>query len=170
MTTQRCLAAAVVMLAVVAARAEDKAEDKMAPLARFAGEWAIDAKWAAGQPLHARGIYTWGLNKKIMTTKTFVRDGDREYQRYEGVFAWHPDKKGLYYINFSFDGAIGETMVEAKDADTFHIGWVPCDPGKPSQVRQVLTFLDNDRFRWIVSIKDGDEWKQIMDGTWKRKK
>src|SRR5207302_42500 len=100
-----------------------------------------------------------------MTTKTFVRDGDKEYQRYEGIFAWHPDKKGLYYINFAFDGAIGETMVEAKDANTLHIGWVPCNPERPSPVRQVLTFLDNDRFRRRAirlpsSIRPGCPWRR----------
>ena len=53
--------------------------------------------------------------------------------------------------------------------DTLQIGWTPYTEGKPSKVRQTIRFLDNDRFQWIVLLKDGEEWKQIMDATWKRK-
>ena len=148
----------------------EKADNKMAPLERFAGEWVVDAKWASGQPLKARNVITWGLDKKILLAKTFVMDGDREYQRYEAVMAWHPEKKSLYEITFAFDGSIGEVLIEAKDKDTLHVGFTPVDPAKPSKVRQVLRFLDNDRFQWIITVQEGQEWKQIMDATWKRKK
>ena len=49
------------------------------------------------------------------------------------------------------------------------VGWVPYDKAKPSRVRQVITFLDKDSFQWVVSIKDGEEWKQLINATWKRK-
>jgi hypothetical protein len=143
--------------------------DKLAPLARFVGEWEVNAKWSDGKTLQARNVYAWSLGKKIMTSKTFVRDGNREYQRYEGILTWHPTKKSLYQINFTYDGGINETIVESKDANTLHIGWVPFTPDRPSPVRQVIRFIDNDHFQWIVSVKDGAEWKQIIDATWKRK-
>jgi hypothetical protein len=143
--------------------------DALKPLVRFIGEWEVDGKWASGEKLQARGIYQWGLGNKIMTAKTFVRDGDKEYQRYEGVFAWHPQKKSLYEISFAFDGAITEVLIESKDKDTLHIGWVPFTPESPSPVRQVIKFLDADHFQWIVSIREGENWKQLIDATWKRK-
>ena len=146
-----------------------QADMHLAALERFGGEWSVDGKWADGTPLHARSVMTWSLGKKIMTSKTFVKDGDREYQRYEGVMAWHPDKKSLYQVNFAFDGSISEVLIEVKDKDTLHVGWVPFHEGKPSPVRQVLRFLDNDRFQWTVSVRDGDGWKQLIDATWKRK-
>ena len=147
-----------------------KADNKLAPLERFVGEWAVDAKWVGGQPLKARNVITWALDKKILQAKTFVMDGDREYQRYEAVMAWHPERKSLYEITFAFDGSIGEVLIEAKDKDTLHVGFTPVDPSKPSKVRQVLRFLDNDRFQWIITVQEGQEWKQIMDATWKRTK
>ena len=116
-------------------------------------------------------ICAWSLGKKILTAKTFkYADGDREYQRYEGIMAWHPEKKSLYEISFAFDGSMGEVLIESKDADTLHIGWTQLRPDQPSRVRQVIKFLDADRYQWIVSVKEGDAWKQIMDATWKRKK
>ncbi len=168
---KRSMVAIVLLAAVVPIRAGGQtADDKLAALARFAGEWEVAGKWADGQTLQARGIYAWSLGKKIMTTKTMVRDGDKEYQRYEGVMAWHPEKKSLFQISFAFDGTITETIMESKDANTLHIGWVPFTPEKLSSVRQVIRFLDNDSFQWIVSVKDGEAWKQLIDATWKRKR
>jgi hypothetical protein len=149
---------------------EKKAENHLAPLERFAGEWEVDGKWASGEALHARGVYEWGLGKRILRAKTFVRAGDREYQRYESVLAWHPSKKSLFEISFAFDGSLTEVLIDCKDKDTLHIGWTPYNPDKPGRVRQTITFLDNDSFRWVVTLRDGSEWKQLIDATWKRKK
>jgi hypothetical protein len=170
----RTVLGAVALLAALAlsgsTRAEDKpaAADRLAPLERFAGEWAVEGKWSDGSTLQARGVYEWGLGKKILKARTFVRNGDSEYQRYEGVFAWHPEKKSLFQISFAYDGSMTETIVESVDKDTLHIGWVPYHTGKPSKVRQVIKFLDGDHFQWTVQLQDGEEWKQLIDATWKR--
>jgi hypothetical protein len=152
-------------------RGGDKPEidSHLAVLDRFVGEWTVDGKWSNGESLHARGVYEWGLGKKILKAKTFVMDGANEYQRYESILAWHPEKKSLFEISFAFDGGLTEVLIETKDKDTLQIGWTPYTEGKPSKVRQTIRFLDNDRFQWIVLLKDGEEWKQIMDATWKRK-
>jgi hypothetical protein len=167
----RVLALLAVLALGGSLRADDKpaARDKLAALERFAGEWQVDGKWADGQSLHARTVYEWGLNKKILKARTFVRDGKKEYQRYEAVLAWHPEKKSLYQISFAFDGAINENLIETRDKDTLHIGYMPYAANKPSKVRQVIKFLDKDRFQWTVSIQDGKGWKQLIDATWKRK-
>jgi hypothetical protein len=144
-------------------------DNKLAGLERFAGEWIVDGKWSDGSVLQARTVYEWSLGKKILRSQTFVTDKGKEYQRYESIMAWHPEKKSLYVISFTFDGTINEVLIDSKDKDTFNIGWTPFTEGKPSQVRQVLRFLDKDRYQWIVSLRDGDQWKQLIDATWKRK-
>jgi hypothetical protein len=170
-TSYRLLAMTVVLVSTVTVSAEDKvkAVNRLAPLERFAGEWSVDGKWSNGDGLKARAVYQWGLGKKIMTSKTFVMNGDKEYQRYEGVFAWHPEKKQLFHISFSFDGGFSEVIVDSKDKDTLNFGFVPFTEGKPQNLRQTIRFLDDDRFQWIVLLKQGEEWKEIMDATWKRK-
>ncbi len=145
------------------------ADNPLSVLDRFAGEWVVEGKWSSGETLHARTIYKWGLGKKILKARTFVRNGDREYQRYEGILAWQPEKKSLFEISFAYDGAVTEVLIDSPDRDTLRIGWTPYTPGKPSRVRQILHFLDNDRFRWTVQLQDGDAWKPIIDATWKRK-
>ena len=140
-------AALALLLAAGRSPAEEKTTDDapLKPLERFVGEWTMEGKWSNGQALHARSIYTWGLGKKILKAQTFVMDGQREYQRYEGVLAWHPEKKSLFEISFAFDGSLSEVLIESKDRDTLLIGWQPFHPDRPSKVRQTLKFLDQDR-------------------------
>jgi hypothetical protein len=144
-------------------------EAELAFLDRFAGEWYVQAKWSSGDSLEARGDYGWSLGKRILVTKTFVKDGGKEYQRYEGIMTWHPEKKSLYQVSFAYDGTISETLIEIKDKDTLQVGFKPFAEGKPSPVRQILRFLNHDAFQWTVLVNDGKEWQQIMDATWKRK-
>jgi hypothetical protein len=172
MTAMYRMVAVVVLVACAGylrAEVQPGAGTALAALDRLVGEWEVDGKWASGERLQARGVYAWSLGKKIMTAKTFVRDGDKEYQRYEGILAWHPEKKSLFEISFAFDGSLTEVMIEAKDKDTLHIGWVPYAPEKPSNLRQVIKFLGQNEFQWTVSMQEGESWKQLIDATWKRK-
>lgn len=146
------------------------ADERLATLRRFEGEWTIDGRWTSGDELHARSIYALSLGKAIMRTQTFVKNGASEYQRYEGIFAWHPKKKSLFHISFAYNGEISETLVESKDKDTLLLGWSPFQEGVPSNVRQTITFTDADTFLWKVELKGDDGWKTLMNGTWHRKK
>src|SRR6267142_6392473 len=134
----RMLLSLLMLLAAGRLAAEDKPADPLEALARFAGEWTVDGKWSDGKSLQARSVCEWGLGKKIMKAKTFVMDGDREYQRYEAVMAWHPEKKCLYEISFAFDGSISEYRLDPKDRDTLHVGFEPVPGGKTPNVRQII--------------------------------
>jgi hypothetical protein len=151
---------------------EQPAADKghLAPLARFVGgQWVIHGHWSNGEALTARSVYEWGIANKIIVAKTFVMNGDKEYQRYEGVFAWHPKKKSLVQYSFAYNGDLTETVLDLKDKDTIQVGWTPYSAGQLGNVRQVLRFRDDNSFTWTVAVKNGDKWDQIMEGTWERK-
>src|SRR5437016_7442244 len=94
LTRTRAVLFSAALLATIAAADEKTSEPKfdarLAPLARFPGEWTVDAKWSDGSELHGRSVYEWGLGGKILKARTFVKDGDKEYQRYESTMAWHP--------------------------------------------------------------------------------
>jgi hypothetical protein len=166
----------VVLLAAAPACAGGKttpenkaASEALALLDRFVGEWTVDGKWSSGEELHARTIYEWRLGKKIMMTRTYVMDKGKEYQRYEGIFAWRPELKLLYQVSFSFDGSMTEVVVEPEGEASLKIGFTPFAPDRESKVRQVIRLVDNNRFQWTVLLKTGDKWEQLIDATWKRK-
>jgi hypothetical protein len=152
-------------------RADDKAgtPNPLAPLERFAGEWTVNGKWNNGEELQARNVYEWGLGNKILTSKTFVKSDKGEYQRYEGVMAWHPKKKSLFIISFAYDGNMTENVVEAKGDDTLLIGFSPFHTGEPSKVRQTIQFKDKDHFTWKVELQSDKGWQELIDATWVRK-
>jgi hypothetical protein len=153
------------------ARADDDATDHLAPLTRFVGEWEVEGKWSDGTPLHARSVYTLGLNNKILTGRTFVTDPKKgEYQRYEGVMAWHPKKKSLFEISFAFNGEISEVLYDVVDKDTLHIGYRPFNEGDAQRVRQIIHFTGDDAFVWTVLLKQGDDWSKLIEATWHRKR
>src|ERR1700751_4878357 len=97
-----------VVITAGGALAQDKAKspetNQLAFLSRFVGEWTVEGKWNSGDELRARNVYEWGLGNKIIKSKTFVQSDKGEYQRYDAVMAWHPKKKSLFIISFSFDG------------------------------------------------------------------
>ena len=156
----------------VASQGDDKKpmDDPLARLAPFVGEWHVEGKWSNGDPLKARGVYEWGVGKKIISAKIFVTDKGKEYQRYESIMAWHPEKKSLYEITFSFDGSISEVLLDAKEKDAIHIGFTPFNKEKPDKLRQILRFTDKDHFVWTVSLQQGEQWTQIIEATWVQKK
>jgi hypothetical protein len=166
------LVTAVLLVAGVSAddKPEPKVDPKLAPLARFAGEWTVDGKWSDGNELHARAVYEWGLGGKILTARTFIKEADRENQRYESTMAWHPRKNCLYEISFAFDGNLTEHRIETKDEDTLLIDFSPFDPENPGKVRQTLRFVDRDHHTWKVELKTDAGWQTLIDATWVRKK
>lgn len=150
--------------------ADTPAEAHVAPLARFVGEWEVDGKWSDGSELHARAVYTRGVNNKIIVGKTFVKDPAKgEYQRYEGILAWHPKKKSLYEVSFAYNGDISEVLIDQPDKDTLHFGYRPFNDGDPAKVRQIIHFTGDDAFVWTVSLKTDSGWNKIMEATWHRK-
>jgi hypothetical protein len=145
--------------------------EHLGPLARFVGgEWVVHGKWTNGEPLQARTTYEWGIANQIIKSKTYVTNPAKgQYQRYEGIFAWHPEKKSLVQYSFSFDGHLTETIVEVVDPDTIHVGWKPFESGRDTPIRQVLKFEGKDQFVWTVLMKDKDNWKKLIEATWERK-
>jgi hypothetical protein len=60
--------------------------------------------------------------------------------------------------------------METKEKDTFHIGYTPFHEGKPQNLRQTIRFTDKDHFVWTVQMRLGDDWMQLIEATWVRKK
>ncbi len=146
-----------------------KGTKPMAPLERFVGgQWVVDGRWDAGEPLHARSIYEWGVNQKMIKARTYVRNGSTEYQRYEAVFGWDPKRKHLFETSFAFDGDVSNQVIEVADNDTLKIGWTPFSADDLPKVRQTLHFTSADSFVWTVWVKQKGDWKRIIEATWRR--
>ena len=152
--------------------ADDAAPPADGPLAALApfvgGEWHIDGKWANGEALKAREVFTWGLGHKFVEVRTWVsrNDGSGEYERYRSVFAVKDGK--LVSYNFAYDGdnTVDEATVDGK---TLKIKRDVAGPS-PMVIRQEIELVEADKFRWRVSMERDGKSEQIMDGEWTRRR
>jgi hypothetical protein len=140
-----------------------------AVFAPFLGEWEITARWDSGEELRARAVYEWGLNGKHMREHTYVQGPKGEYERYETMLSYHAGKKSLACYSFAYDGSISEQRVETADGKVFNFGVTAWDESDPANLRQKIEFTSRDTFVWTVELRNGTEWKRLIEGAWRRK-
>jgi len=142
-------------------------ESKVMPLEPFIGEWVIDAHWDNGTPLRARAVYSWMLDGRHMSAKTFVGPPESERQRYETVMTWHPGEACLVTYGFGVDGGVTEYRMDAESPTLWRIGFAPLH-GKDARIRQTVEFIDADTFEWTVEMNQNDGWTRLIKAPWKR--
>lgn len=151
-------------------RASAGVELSSAVFAPFGGEWEIEGAWSDGTPLRARNVYEWRLGEKHMHTATFLpREDGGEVQRYDGFLTWNPARGVLVCYSFAVDGGVSEYLVELEGEKTFKFGFGALEGLPPPYVRQTITFMSDDAFRWVVDVKGEKGWERVMDGVWRRR-
>lgn len=135
--------------------------------APFVGEWTIRGAWADGTPLVAHNINSWTLNGSHLAGQTWIGEGAQKHQRYQSMFSYDAKHDCLVTYSFAVDGAVSAYRAETEDGKTFKFGFAPI-AHEETTVRQTITFTSADEYRWVVEIKNGETWSQIMDGVWKR--
>lgn len=156
-----------------AAVSAEKEVDRLAPLARLIGEWRVEGAWTSGDKLRARAIYSWGIGKKFIDGATFVIDNDtgKEYQRYDAVMGWHPEKRSLFQTSYAYDGSIGSGLFDASTKGVIRIGYTPFEGTEEPKIRQDLTFKGEEVFTWHVMMKNAQGgWDTLIEADWKRVK
>lgn len=156
-----------------ASTAAEKQVDRLAPLARLIGEWRVEGAWTSGDKLKARAVYSWGIGKKFIDAETFVINNDtgEEYQRYDAVMGWHPQKQSLFQTSYAYDGSIGSGLFDASTKDVIRIGYTPFEGTEEPKIRQDLTFKGEDVFTWHVMMKNAQGgWDTLIEADWKRVK
>jgi hypothetical protein len=141
-------------------------ESALAVMTPYIGDWTIKATWGGGAPLEARATYTWGLNKKFIVARTFVKQADgTEYQRYESVFGEENGQVVCHSFVFS-----GEASVRTWQRDGAKLSneWISKGADGDAKFRQSVELVDNDHIRWLVAREKDGKWESIMDGTWER--
>jgi hypothetical protein len=175
MNVVRIICAALLLTLVSAgpttAPIADAARDEklLAAVGNLVGEWTIDTKWAAGNWLHARGVYDWGVGKKFVTVKTFVRKDDGgEYQRYETVFGVEDGK--LTAWQFVVDGHAQKLVFDVDTAGKKFSNSHEVDQpeGKKAILHQSLELVEPHKMHWVVSIEQNGKNQPVMDGFWER--
>jgi hypothetical protein len=137
-------------------------------MAWLVGDWTIDAKWAAGDPLKARQTVSRICNGRFIEAKVFLpnRDGTKEYQRYQTI--WGDQDGKLIQWNFAFDGHTRQDTCEVNaDATRIATAWtVKGEDGAEVHLRQSVEKTPDGNMHWVVQLEQKGQWQTIMDGVW----
>lgn len=113
---------------------------KFGRLAELIGEWRVQGRWTDGAELSARAEYSWTLDGRAIRVCTFVTpETGAEYQRYEGLITWSPERGALVQHSHAFDGSSEQLLITPGSTNgEFRIGFEPIEPSRPSRLRQML--------------------------------
>lgn len=125
----------------------DATEDPLAPLARLVGgQWRGDIKLLNGATIHARHFFEWGLGGKILKSKTYGAIGENpERLVYEGLYAWHPERKTITFQEVAAYGATNEGTIEP-EGNALHYLWTQYSSDGVTVFKETLLFPDNDHY------------------------
>ena len=147
------------------ASAQAKSEPAAHPLAPIAplvgGQWRGQIRLLDGTVIHARHVYEWGLNGKIIKSKTYGAIGDGpEALVYEGLFAWHPEKKAIGFQEVAAYGGTNEGTIEP-EGNALHYYWTQYGRSGATVYKETLLFPNNDHYTSEAHKKTDSGWEKF---------
>lgn len=145
--------------------AQAKSESPAHPLAPLAhlmgGQWRGQIKLIDGTVIRARHVYEWGLGGKILKSKTYGAIGDGpEALVYEGLFAWHPEKKAIGFQEVAAYGGTNEGTIEP-EGNALHYFWTQYSSDGVTVYKETLLFPDNDHYTSEAYKKTDEGWEKF---------
>jgi len=139
------------------------------PLAHLVGgQWRGEIKMLDGTVIRARHVYEWGLGQSILKSKTYGAVGEgSERLVYEGVFAWHPEKKAIVFREFSAFGGVNEGTIAPED-NALHFSWADYSKKGVTEYRETMRFPDRDHYTSEAYKKTAEGWEKILDTAFGR--
>lgn len=137
--------------------------------------WMVGGKWVAetagpdGKPVQVETVLEWTHHKKGIKFQTFFLAGDEPAPAYEGIFAWHPEKKRIAYFYVGQRGALSEgTLWQEGDVLVQELETLEPD-GSSQNLRTHILRQGKDSYDWIVFVQRDSEWAEAMRLTYHRR-
>lgn len=139
------------------------------PLAHLVGgQWRGQIKMLDGTIIRARHVFEWGLGQSILKSETYGAVGEgSERLVYEGVFAWHPEKKAIAFREFSAFGGVNEGTITPGD-NALHFSWADYGKNGVTEYRETLRFPDSDHYTSEAYKKTAEGWEKVLDTAFER--
>jgi hypothetical protein len=149
-------------------RADDTtASNPLDDLAPFVGgSWVGKGKHGTDD-FRTRVVYEWGLNRRLVKAKSYLKTDKGEQLVYESVFTYHPGKKKVVFLSVAADGHIFDGTLR-KDGDAYESQFDSLSQDKTATYRQTIRFVDKDHTEWQVYAKKGNDWVKVIDSRQER--
>src|SRR5277367_5989024 len=129
--------------------------------------WVIGGVWTADASKMAPGMqrietrYQWSDNHAYIRFNTHFVFEKGIAKTYDGNFFWNPAQKSLAMWYMDARNSITESPVLV-DGDQWTMQFRGPDfDGKMADLRVVVARKTNDQYRWSVSEKQSDAWKEL---------
>ena len=168
-TKTAALILAVCLLALPAAAQQQPATPSKAqpqtPISQLAwlvgGAWTADASSLGQGKMRIETRYTWSDNSSFIRFNTHFITDRGELKNYDGNLYWDPAKKALAIWYMSASNAITEGPI-AIDGDLWQVTFEGEDfENKSATLRVDVLRKTNNQYRWTLTEKQGDAWKQL---------
>lgn len=116
------------------------------------GEWVDQKGIDNPEAPHGRFICTWGVNNKIVLSKTFWANKGVATQIYDGSTYWHPEKKCAVSFSIGAEGQVHDGTVEEKDGVSI-TRFTVTDAKGTTDWEQHGKYLDKDTMESTVYVK-----------------
>jgi hypothetical protein len=125
------------------------------------GVWTADASGMGQGKLRVQTRYQLSDNGSFIRFTTHFVTDQRELKNYDGNLFWDPARKSLYMWYTSAANVIIEGPMTI-DGDHWQMSFNGEDfEGKQAALRVDVLRKSNDLYRWGLSEKQGDAWKEI---------
>jgi hypothetical protein len=152
------------------AAASAKREKPISGLAWLVGGvWTADATKVAPGMLRIETRYQWSDNGSYVRFTTHFVSEKQNQKTYDGNLFWDPAKKTLamWYMDASNSVTQGPMAI---DGDRWQIWFDGNDfEGKLASLRVEVLRKSPDLYRWSLSEKQGDNWKELASLDYARK-
>lgn len=137
--------------------------DPLAPVAFLeGGTWRGEGKWPDGSLLRVEQRFHWGPTRRVLHFDAYGLASGARTLLYEGLLFRDGRRGKLVQWNFKPDGELTETEVTRVNGDGYEVQ----GPNSWSIIRK----LGADEFGWELRVKQGDQWKPILNATFSRER
>jgi hypothetical protein len=125
------------------------------------GVWVADATKLGPGMKSIETRYEWSDNGAYLRFTTHFVFEKGTAKTYDGEFFWDPEKKSLAVWYMDAGGAITQGPVDCS-GDLMRITFRGPDfDGKIGDLKVEVTRKSNEQYHWMVSEKDGENWKEL---------
>jgi hypothetical protein len=133
------------------------------------GVWTADATKLGPGMLRIETRYQWSDNDSYLRFTTHFVSEKRDQKTYDGNLFWDPAKESLamWYMDASNHITQGPMTL---NGDRWQMWFDGTDfEGKPASLRVEVLRKSADLYRWSLSEKQGDTWKELAALDYARK-
>jgi hypothetical protein len=133
------------------------------------GVWTADATKLGPGMLRIETRYDWSDNGSYVRFTTHFVSEKQDQKMYDGNLFWDPSKKSLsiWYMDAANHITQGPMTL---DGDRWQVWFDGTDfEGKPASLRVEVLRKTPDLYRWSLSEKQGDDWKELASLDYMRK-